>query len=67
MDAVVELIRHAYCARVVSVRERARHFLQCGRLARDVPVFRLKRSSSLAALSELATLIEQDLEQDASN
>jgi hypothetical protein len=66
-DAVIELIRHAYCAQVVSVTERAPHFLQCGHLARDVPVSRLTRSSSLAALPELTRLIELDAEQDAAN
>ena len=38
-----------------------RHLRQCGRVVTHVPVRRLRRPRSLAALAEVAALIERDL------
>ena len=61
-DAMIELVRLSYptCTRhpgdVV-------HFQQCARLARQVAFFRLQRRDDLNSLSELADLVEADLDR----
>lgn len=61
-EALVELVRHSYTARLLeSTGTAASHFLQCARLANRVPICRLKRPRSLAALPDLARLVEEDI------
>jgi hypothetical protein len=60
-EALIELIRHSYCAQVLDSSDAARHFLRCGSLAKEISVRRLRRMSSLPTLCQLAELVEQDL------
>lgn len=64
-DAFVELVRHSYVARFDRLLEItgtiATHFRQCVSLASRVPVRRLKRPRSLAALHVLVELVGNDL------
>lgn len=60
-EALVELVRHSYCARLLQALDARRHFLQCATLAARVPVCRLKGERSLSALPDLAQLVEDDL------
>lgn len=62
-DALVELVRHSYAARLIQQVNASLHFLQCANLANKVPVRRLKRLRSLSALPELAQIVEEDLAQ----
>jgi hypothetical protein len=61
-QAVLDLLPHWYCVRfgkdALKSLGHSIHFLQCARLATHVPVYRLKRPPSLAALPEMAELIE---------
>lgn len=54
--AIVELIRNSYPTRFAQAGG-ANHFLQCAQLAKQVPVFRLKKPSSLKDLTEFAALL----------
>jgi hypothetical protein len=58
--AVFELLQHSYVAAVLDRLGTSRFLAQCARLARAVPVTRLRRPRSLARLGELAALIEAD-------
>lgn len=61
-DAFVELLRNSRAVGLISNPDLIRsHFYQCGRLVKEVPIRRLKRKPSLATLSDIARLIEQDL------
>ena len=60
-EALVELVRHSYCARLLQALDARRHFLHCASLANRVPVCRLKGERSLSALPDLAHLVEEDL------
>jgi hypothetical protein len=60
-EALLELVRHSYCARLLQALDARRHFLHCARLANCVPVCRLKGERSLSALPDLAHLVEEDL------
>lgn len=62
-EALVELVRHSYCARLLNGRDARRHFLHCASLANRVPVCRLKGERSLSALPNLAQLVEEDLDR----
>jgi hypothetical protein len=68
-EALVELIKHSYCARLLQGTGPSSHFLQCSRIVNSVTVSSLSRHRSLLELSDLARLIEEDLaqspEQDA--
>jgi hypothetical protein len=57
-EAVVELLRHSYGACTLQQVRRAAHFLQCARIARDVPVARLGAPRSFAALPEVVRRVE---------
>ena len=58
--AAFELLQHSYVAPALERLGSARHLAQCARLARAVPVRRLRRPRSLAGLGELGALIEAD-------
>lgn len=61
-EALVELLRHSYAVRLLEITGTASaHFVQCAHLANRVPVCRLRRQRSLAALPDLARLVEEDL------
>ncbi|HXH12483.1 MAG TPA: serine kinase [Alphaproteobacteria bacterium] len=59
-EAMVELVRHSYPTRLLQPGGPS-HFRQCARLVKDIPIYRLKRSSSIAALPDLAQLVEGHL------
>jgi hypothetical protein len=62
-QALLGLLPHWYCVRfgteVLQQLDYGTHFLQCARLARCVPVYRLSRPRSISALSEVAQLLEE--------
>lgn len=60
-EALVELVRHSYCTRLLQAQGARRHFLQCASLANRVPVCRLTGERSLSVLPDLADLVENDL------
>lgn len=60
-EACMELVRHSFCIRLIRFTGRASHFKQCVDLANQVPVLRLRLQRSLAALPELAKLLEEDI------
>ncbi len=60
-EALVELVRHSYCARLLQALDARRHFLHCASLANRVPICRLKGERSLSVLPDLAQLVEGDL------
>lgn len=65
-DALVELVRHSYVARLLQDADSAElssHFLQCSSVIKTVPIRRLRRPKHLPALSDLARLVEEDLAQ----
>lgn len=66
-DALVELVRHSYGARVLKTVETSSHFLQCAGIVNSVAVRRLKRPRSLEALPDLALLVEEDLAREANH
>jgi len=59
-EAVIELIRHTYPTRLGHKGD-AIQLLQCGKLVKDVKIVKLERFFSLTSLSDLATLVENDL------
>ena len=58
--AVFELLQHAYVSPALEQLGSPRFLAQCARLAAAVPVRRLRRPRCLAALGDLAALIEAD-------
>lgn len=60
-EALVELLRHSYCARLLQIQQAATHFFQCANLISSVPIRRLKTPRSLAALRDLVWFIEGEL------
>ncbi len=59
--ALVELLRHSYGARSLHRVRTGSHFQQCASVASSVPALRLRVRRSLAGLTDLAVLIEEDL------
>jgi hypothetical protein len=59
-EAMVELVRHSYPTRLLQPGGPS-HFRQCAHLVKDIPMYRLKRSNSIAALPDLAQLVEEHL------
>jgi hypothetical protein len=55
-DAIVELVRNSYPTRFAQAGG-ADHFLKCVELVNRVPVFRLRRPSTLEGLREFAALV----------
>jgi hypothetical protein len=62
-EAVRLLIGHSHALRMIEDREAMpQHLLQCGRVAQDVGMFRLRRPRSLDSIQDVARLIENRLE-----
>lgn len=59
-EAVVELVRHSYCVKLLQAEETSSHFIQCANLVNNVPVRRLIRPRSLPALADVARFVEDD-------
>ncbi len=64
-NALLELVSHSYCARLLQSTDASSHFLQCASIVNNVAVSSLSRHRSLSALSDLARLIEEDLTQSS--
>ncbi len=60
-EALIELVRHSFCAPRLAELGVRDHFLQCAEVARRVPVRRLRRPRVLAGLDAVADLVETDL------
>ncbi len=61
--ALIELIRHTYGRKLSQTVRTASHLHQCAGVINNVPVRRLKRPHSLAALSDVVRLVEEDVAQ----
>ena len=59
-----ELVRHSYWIQLIHDARPASYFLQCARLCEEVPVLRLVRPRSAAAMSEVLGIVEEDLLRD---
>jgi len=59
-QALVEILRHSYAARLLRAGGAATHFAQCARVAGVVPLARLEARQSLPELPALAQFIEED-------
>ena len=59
-EAVIELVRHSYPTRVNYPGDGA-HLKQCAQLVERVPMVRLHRTEDIAALPQLAEMVEYDL------
>jgi hypothetical protein len=64
--AVFELIRYSYWIRLMHNARPSSYFLQCARLCESVPVLRLIRPRSAAAMPEVIRLVEEDLFRERS-
>ncbi|MEX2109524.1 MAG: hypothetical protein WD802_02855 [Gemmatimonadaceae bacterium] len=60
-NALIELIRHTYTARLLDSRRSASNFSQCAGVAAKVPIRRLRAGRELSALPEVAALVERDV------
>ncbi|AFZ00937.1 Hpr(Ser) kinase/phosphatase [Calothrix sp. PCC 6303] len=64
-EAFVEMLRHSRVTNVLTNEDFvSSHLRQCTELIKKVPISRLKRQHSLAALPDLVKLIEEDLLQN---
>lgn len=64
-DAIVEIIRNSYPTRFAQAGG-ANHFLQCIELVKYVPVYRLKKPSTLTSLTEFAALLADHISSNPS-
>lgn len=66
-NALSALMQNWYCARfgpqMFDIVDQGQHFLNCTRLLKQAPIFHLKRERSLAALSDIASLVETHVKQ----
>jgi hypothetical protein len=61
-EAFIELVRHTYLVRYLEdTGASPLHFRQCSVIAEAVPIFRLKRPSSLSLLPSIAKTVEDNL------
>ena len=60
-EALLELVRHSFCAPRLAQLGAERHFLQCGETVKRVVVRRLIRPRSLAVLADVASLVEREV------
>jgi len=60
-EALVELVRHSFCARLLPAGGAVRHLRQCSMLASSVPIRRLTRSRSLEALARFTSFVEDEV------
>jgi serine kinase of HPr protein (carbohydrate metabolism regulator) len=62
-ESVLELVRHSLPTRFAHTADED-HFLRCIQLAREIPIYRLNRPSSLRGLPELARSVEEHFRTD---
>jgi hypothetical protein len=64
-EALVHIIRHSFAGRIFKEYlhgvEAASHFLRCADIVEKVPVYLLKRPSSLSLLPDIARMVEEHL------
>lgn len=61
-ESFVELVRHSRAVSLLNAPDfLSDHLRQCANLVKDVPICRLKRQRSLAALPDLVKLVEEDI------
>lgn len=61
-EAFLELVRHSHAVSLLNAPDFvSSHLRQCTSVVKDVPIYRLKRQLSLAALPDLVKLVEVDL------
>jgi hypothetical protein len=60
-DALIELIRHTYTARLLDSSRMTFHFAQCAGVAKKVLIRRLRSDHESSALPQLADLVERDV------
>jgi hypothetical protein len=60
-DALIELIRHTYTARLLDSKRSPSNFSQCAGVATKIPIRRLRAGRELSALPEVADLVERDV------
>jgi hypothetical protein len=62
-EAVVEILRHTWCATTLTALSPASHLGACAELTRRIPVRRLRRPRSLALVGEIAESVKRDLSE----
>jgi len=60
-DAVVETLRHSYCAGILNKSRTAGYFGQCVRLAQTTTFKRLRIKKNLSMLTELTQILTEDV------
>lgn len=61
MEAFLELVRHSYAAKLLEATGTAeQHFRHCDELVRSVAIHRLKRTSSLTELPDVAKFLREE-------
>lgn len=61
-EAVVELVRHSYCSRLLAATGAACHLRQCATLTERNPVRRLRRPRDLSALVRQVDAVVRDIQ-----
>jgi hypothetical protein len=56
-EALVELVRHSFCAPLLPTTGQGEHFRQCAALLRALPLFRLARPKAFAALPAMVRAV----------
>src|SRR2546425_5655009 len=59
-EALIELVRHTYAARLLRAMGAAAHFRRCGSLIGRIPIRRLRTCRSLDLLPALVRMVEED-------
>ena len=64
-ESVIELVRNSKAVESLCIKENlSSHFIQCTKVARDVPVCRLTRPIDLDVLNNLANEVEKDARRE---
>lgn len=66
-QAVIDLVRHSIPTRWLQQPEGKMHFLQCTKLVKRIPIYRLKRSKDLSTLTTLAQMVVEHLAPNLKN
>lgn len=60
-EALIELVRNTFAVRFLYPKGSPAHFARCSQIVASVPVCRLSRPNSLAAIPLLVTAVEKDI------
>ncbi|BCM93315.1 hypothetical protein IAD21_05206 [Abditibacteriota bacterium] len=58
-EALMNLLSHSYCMRILPDADTGSDFLRCAQLARQIPVFRLRRPRDFRYLQDVVRLVEE--------